>query len=293
MNRVRELAKRAAASDLPVVVVGEANTGKEFIARRIHADGERRSEGLVAIDASLDAYRVEASISARAKRGTLLVAEMAAMSLALQLKVLRSAAPPNGGPQVRLLATTSLERERRRHDGPQVATTFQRRIYREHGAFIIDVPSLRDRRADIVPLARHFLAQARPNSTMTIDAAVECELEAYDWPENLAELRAVITHAALATTGSVVKIEALRGLGRRGSTTLAAELAAMPYHEMLEATRRRAAQEYFSILLREMGGNVTHTAARAGVGRESLHRILKHLGLSASDFRRRKQRPQS
>lgn len=287
MKRVRELVNSAAASDLPVVIVGEANTGKEFIARLVHTNSDRASDNLVAVDASFDSQNAEAAISTGARRGTLFVAEIAATSLSLQLKVLRACAHPGGAANVRLVATASLDRNRRRKDDVQVATSFRRELYRQHGALIIEVPSLRERRADIVPLARHFLAQARPDSKMTMDAEVERDLEAYDWPENLAELQSVMTQAALLTQGTVVTVAALRGLLRPSPRALAADMAAMPYHEMLETARSRLAREYFAILLQETGGNVTHAAARAGVGRESLHRILKQLGLAASDFRRK------
>ncbi len=60
----------------------------------------------------------------------------------------------------------------------------------------------------------------------------------------------------------------------------------MPYREAVELARDRVSREYLTALMREFGGNVTHAAERAGVERESLHRLLKRHGLRADDFKR-------
>lgn len=290
MKRVRELMQRAALSDLPVVIVGEASTGKELIARQIHAGGDRGSERFVAVDASFDPREAEAAVSASstAARGTLFVAEIGAMSLPLQLKVLQSYGLPRESHRddARLVATASLERSQRRKDDSSGSGRFRHELYRQRGAIIIDVPSLRERRADILPLARHFLAEARPGQSMTFAPAAERALEAYDWPDNIAELEGAVSEAALRTEGLEISAEAFFGLLHEGPDALAADMATMSYQEMLDAARARLARQYFSILLRETGGNVTHAARRAGLGRESLHRLLRQLGLSGQDFRR-------
>lgn len=279
MMHVWDLMKRAVATNRPVVLVGEANTGKEYIARQIHL--ARIGEPFVAVEPSLDRPSVDAMLGLG--RGTLFVPEIATMSLPLQLKVLRACSPPCGGrtSELRLIATASLDRQRRRKDDPDAVARFRHELYRQREAIIIDVPALRDRRGDIALLARHFLAQVRPN--MTMNAAVERELETCDWPDNVAELQRVVTQAALATEGTEVTLDALGDLSRPNSDAI--EMAAMTYPEMLEKVRIRAAREYFSLLLAETRGNVTAAATRAGIKRESVHRLLKQVGLSADEFR--------
>ncbi|HVH41898.1 MAG TPA: sigma-54-dependent Fis family transcriptional regulator, partial [Labilithrix sp.] len=109
------------------------------------------------------------------------------------------------------------------------------------------------------------------------------------WPGNVRELESMITRLAATAPGTEVTIELLRSTypAAFGQRELALELTTLTYREMLAVSRERLSKEYFTVLLQEANGNVTHAAARAGLERESLHRLLKRFGLNADSFRPR------
>jgi two-component system response regulator AtoC len=113
-------------------------------------------------------------------------------------------------------------------------------------------------------------------------------LASYPWPGNVRELENAVERAVAISSGPSI-------LSRDLPAELAAPapqlspgqaLAAMPYREVVERAQDRVSREYLVALLTEFHGNVTRAAARAGLERESLHRLLKKHGLRSDDFKR-------
>jgi DNA-binding NtrC family response regulator len=121
------------------------------------------------------------------------------------------------------------------------------------------------------------------------DADALRALTGYPWPGNVRELENAVERAVAVGRGKAV---ALRDLpadvkGSQEGAIPAEVLAKMPYREAVDLARDRVTRDYLVALLRELDGNVTRAAERAGMARESLHRLLKRFGVRSDDFKER------
>jgi DNA-binding NtrC family response regulator len=153
------------------------------------------------------------------------------------------------------------------------------------------MPALRERREDIALIAAHFLekhaaAYRRPLSGFTPEALGL--LAGYSFPGNVRELSNAVERAVAISAGPLIGAAALPPEVRegQGGSPAPGTLVQMPYREAIERSRDRVSREYLSALLHELGGNVTRAAERAGMERESLHRLLKRHGIKSEDFKR-------
>lgn len=236
--RTRELAalaRRVARSEATVLLTGESGTGKEAFARYIHAHSGRAEGPFVAIncaaipenmlEAVLFGYEKGAFTGAhqahpgkfeQAQGGTLLLDEISEMDLGLQAKLLRVLQEREverlGGKRtitldVRVLATTN------RNLREEVAAgRFREDLYYRINVFPLRLPPLRERPADVLPLARRFLRQhARPGvPAPRLSPAAEVALRDYRWPGNVRELDNVIQRALILCPGAEILPEHLR-----------------------------------------------------------------------------------
>jgi transcriptional regulator with GAF, ATPase, and Fis domain len=228
---LRKVLKRidlVAGTDSTVLITGESGTGKELIARAIHERSHRRKGPLVTVNctaipeslfeseffgyvrgAFTGAMRDKAGRFELANGGTLFLDEIGELPLAMQAKLLRILQEReverigdtlSRKLNIRIIAATNRDLGVAIEEG-----SFRQDLFYRLGVFIIENPSLRDRREDIPLLAAHFIQAAarrlnRPTWGLTEDAA--CLLAAYDWPGNIRELQNVIERAAImAGTG--------------------------------------------------------------------------------------------
>ena len=229
------LASRVAQTDATVLLAGESGVGKEVVARYIHQHSGRSSGPFVAIncaaipdsllEATLFGYEKGAFTGAQqaqagkfeqAQNGTLLLDEVTEMPLGLQAKLLRVLQEREvervGGKKpvalnIRIIATSN------RDIADAVARgQFREDVYYRLNVFPLVIPALRQRCADIVPLARHFLAthggrSARPG--LHLSPAAEAALVAHGWPGNVRELENVMQRAVIFAASDVVEVDAL------------------------------------------------------------------------------------
>jgi sigma-54-specific transcriptional regulator len=230
--------ERIARSDATVLVIGETGTGKELIARHIHAQSERSgpfiavncgafSESL--IDAELFGHEAGAFTGANQARsgwfeaangGTLFLDEIGDLSMALQVKLLRvlqerqvvrlgsrRAIPLD----VRLVAATNVDLHK-----AVAAERFRSDLYYRLSVATVHLPPLHARPGDILPLARHFIqlygAKLKLDNVGLAPAAQEALL-AYDWPGNIRELENVIHYALIVCRNGCIQAEDLRMAG--------------------------------------------------------------------------------
>ena len=151
--------------------------------------------------------------------------------------------------------------------------------------------ALRERREDIPALAAHFLAKharASKRDITGIGNAAMRALTAYNWPGNVRELENAIERAVAIATGRELDIRDLPAelRGAQVGALPAEVLVRMPYHEAMGTARDRISREYLAVLLHEFEGNVTRAAERAGIERESLHRLLKRYGVRSEDYKK-------
>jgi two-component system response regulator AtoC len=165
-------------------------------------------------------------------------------------------------------------------------------FYRLH-VFAIALPPLRERAEDVPLLAAHFLdkhARALRRTLRGFAPEALGILAAHAWPGNVRELENVIERAVAVTGGDLVTAEDLPPdlAAARGATHPSGgggAIAAVPYKDAVAGARDRVSRDYLVALMTEFGGNVTRAAERAGVERESLHRLLRRYGLRSDDFK--------
>jgi two-component system response regulator HydG len=289
MRSVLLRARDFADADAPVMILGESGTGKEILGRAIHANGPRRDRAFVAVNvAALPADLLESELFGHARGaftgatvdkqglfqaadgGTLFLAEIAEMPPALQAKLLRAVQdgeirrvgdPRAFGVDVRLVCATHRDLESLVERG-----LFREDLYYRLRVLVLRVPPLRERREDILPLARLLLAaEKRPGKGFS--PAAEKVLLAHDWPGNVRELGNAVKHGAALARGGVVQPEHLpEGLG-----STARKRKAAPEGRSLAEVER----EHVLRVLQECGGNQVEAARALEISRSTLWRMLR------------------
>ena len=298
------LVERAAGSRATVLLTGETGTGKELLARAIHLGSQRRDRPFLGVNcaafpetlleselfghvrgAFTGADREKKGLFEVADGGTLLLDEIGETAPPLQARLLRvlqeREVRPVGGSRprhvdVRVLAATNRDLRHEVQRG-----RFREDLYYRLAVFPIEVPPLRQRREDVLPLARHFLAlHARRDAIAGLSLTRDTEhlLQAYDWPGNVRELENEMQRAvALAEPGEAIAPSRLsaRLLGILEPVAVLGERA-----ETLRATVARIEAWLLRRALDENDGRRTETARKLGLTREGLYKKLKRLGVA-------------
>jgi DNA-binding NtrC family response regulator len=305
MSEVISLVERVAASRVPVLVYGEAGTGKELVAHRIHARSRRRDGPFVAVNcAQKPADLLERQLfgeggagdfSSRgrfeeARGGTLFLDEVGELTMEVQSRLHRTMHESSlqdrrtgGENDVRVVAATV------RHLPSEVSRgMFRADLFYRLNVFSITVPPLRDRKDDIAALARYALARfaARENQPPpTLSDEVLEVLLRWEWPGNVRELFNTMERMALTASGGMIRaqdlpedIKASSAVRLEGSTLddIDGDPAAVrPLHEV--------EREMMIAALRETEGNVSEAARRLGIGRATFYRRAQRHGLTRED----------
>jgi len=315
MQEIYRQIRKVAPTASTVLIVGETGTGKELVARAIHALSPRRHERFFAIDCgtlSLNLLESELfghlkgsftgavgdkrGIFESAHRGTVFLDEICNVDVEIQAKLLRFIQEreflPVGATEprhveVRLIFATNRDLERMVHEG-----AFREDLYYRLYVYPIHLPPLRERRQDVPLLASHLLGRVRERSgrhvTTISDAALHL-LEQYDWPGNVRQLESVIERAVISCDGDVIEPRHLpRGVVKHG---LVGEEIAVPRtnHEFLELKRRLRAQavselerEFVLEALQRNGWNVTRAAHEVGIQRPNFQALMRKHSIHAA-----------
>ncbi|MEK8090566.1 sigma-54 dependent transcriptional regulator [Thermithiobacillus plumbiphilus] len=306
MQELAALAGRVAATDASVMISGESGTGKEVLARHIHQHSPRREQAFVAIncaaipenllEATLFGYEKGAFTGAtqampgkfeQAQHGTLLLDEVTEMPLGLQAKLLRvlqereverlGARKPIAL-DVRILATSNRDLAQAVRAGQ-----FREDLYYRLNVFPLELPPLRERPADILPLAQRFLHKwsgLRGGQINGFAPAALRQLLAYTWPGNVRELENVIQRAVILSSGATVEADAilLSGTPARLDALPAQAPASAPIiedAEVLEAGLRQQERSLILAALQEAGGSRKEAAERLGISPRTLRHKLQ------------------
>lgn len=301
-----------APTETSVLVTGENGTGKELVARAIHRRSGRSDAPFVPLNcASLSpqliaselfghvegafsgANKSRRGVLAAADGGTLLLDELGEMPKRLQTKLLRFLENGEYSPvgsnrrlraDVRVLGATN-----RDIDEAVEAGAFRRDLYFRIGAARLDVPALRHRRADIEPLARHFLAEfagRHGRSSIELSEGAIERLRGYDWPGNVRQLRNEVERAVIQTSnGGTINEEALAlGMGMGDGGDSGSELDShIDMSQTLPESIEELERKMISSALAETGWNKTKAAEVLDVSRRTLIRKVDEYGLAPDE----------
>ncbi|MFQ5514216.1 MAG: sigma-54 interaction domain-containing protein [Myxococcota bacterium] len=300
MRACLTLVERAQRSEATVLLQGETGTGKEVVARVIHAGGARASRPFVAIncgafpetllESELFGHRRGAFTGAdrarpghfeQAHGGTLFLDEVAETSLGFQIKLLRTlqegtvralGATRETRVDVRIIAATNRDLLDAVESG-----AFRRDLFYRLNVFPIRLPSLRSRSEDIVPLALHFLHAVRAQSPpLRIAPDAARLLEIYPWPGNVRELENEVTRVVAHANGESEVTARMLSPPIQG---IAPVLPADPGSERLRETMARLETWVLRRALERHAGRRIATARSLGITRECLYKKLKRYGL--------------
>jgi two-component system, NtrC family, nitrogen regulation response regulator NtrX len=303
MAQLREQVAMAAPTNGRVLIYGENGTGKELVARSIHAMSRRRSGPFIEVNcAAIPEELIESELFGHMKGaftgavadrrgkfeladgGTLFLDEIGDMSVKTQAKVLRAlqeqVVEPLGGAasvkvDVRVIAATNKDLPAEIRDG-----RFREDLYFRLNVIPIFVPPLRDRDSDVPLLADHFMAEmAREygRRLKKLDAQAAARLRAYHWPGNVRELRNLIERLIIMAPGETIGLQDLAFLdGAADRPPGPPDEALIPLHD----ARDRFERDYILRALAAQRGNISRTAEVLGVERSNLYRKMRAFGIA-------------
>jgi DNA-binding NtrC family response regulator len=303
MDRLRKLVTRLAGADCTVLIRGDTGTGKELVARALHELSGRHDEPFIAANCSaLPGTLIESLIFGHergaftgadrrqrgqielARGGTLLLDEIAEMSVQLQAKLLRVLEDRRFRPlgaeaelpvRARILAATHVDLERRLADG-----TFREDLFYRLNVVTIAVPSLAERKDDIIELVAEFCSELPRKLKFTEEAVAW--LTERPWPGNVRELRNVVERVALLAETDVVDVSVLEELVSRRSADSMAEIDRIAKSLLglparigckLDVMERAVLHHAIEVC----GGNRSAAARLIGVERKRMERLVSRL----------------
>jgi two-component system response regulator FlrC len=293
MQAVLGQVRKVAATDATVLLLGESGTGKEVLSRVLHRESKRAAGPFVAVNcAAISEALLESEMFGHEKGsftgavsnhrgrfeladgGTLFLDEVSELRPQLQAKLLRILQERRfervGGTRtievdVRIVAATNSDLAEAMRAG-----RFREDLYHRLAVFPIRIPPLRERLADIIPLAEDLLARiARQlgRTALTLDEAARARLASYAWPGNVRELGNVLERAAILAEGTVLGAEQIL----TGPADVASHGNGNGAAEKLEDMEKDAIRRMLALT----GGNRKQTAARLGIGLRTLYDKLK------------------
>jgi len=296
MQKVIAMLQQVAAADASILLRGENGTGKNLLAEQIHAWSGRADKPLISVNmgsipenlfesemfghvrgAFTDAREGRIGRFELADGGTLFLDEIGNLPLPQQAKLLRVlesgdfekvGASKTQHSDVRIISASNADLE-----GMVADNSFRKDLYYRLQTVEVTIPPLRERSADIVPLARHFLQRHSSRYRKPIEglsAAAEKVLQAYSWPGNVRELAHVIERGVLLSSGAWLQPEDLSL--QSAALDMSASAAQLSDSDLtldeLECRHIRSA-------LQHCQGNIADTAKRLGISRAALYRRME------------------
>jgi DNA-binding NtrC family response regulator len=300
---------KVAPSEANVLVTGASGTGKELIARALHANSPRRDQPFVAVDcAALPSNLLESELfghekgaftgASQAKRGLLELAkggtvffdEIGEMNAELQAKLLRVLQERTfrrlGGEKLvtvdmRVICSTNRDLEVEAREG-----RFRQDLLFRLNVVTLTLPLLRDRRGDVGVLVQHFIqkfARAANKGRVQIGPDAMELLEQYPWPGNVRELGNVIERAVVLCEVNTIRVRDLPAQIQEQAGLPKPINTALGYKAVREQWVDVQGKQYLASLLRRHNGNVSAAAREAQVSRKSFYELMRRFEISASE----------
>lgn len=315
VQALHKLIEKVSVNNSRVLIQGSPGVGKAIVARAIHQKSARSAHPFVTINcATLDKnalsevlfgveknrgrpdFSVQMGVLEKANGGTLYLDDISEMPLEIQVRMVQILQAQKfcriGGSQdilvnVRVLSSTSKPLEKM-----VAAGLFREDLYYRLNVVPVHVPSLRERREDIIDLARLFLKEAllaQGRNKMLLSSEAEQVLQRYDWPGNARQLRNVMEWAVImvperekSITAEMLPSDIQRAHvanNDRGGVSSSDSLMDLPIREARENFERN----YITQHINRLGGNIARTAEEIGMERTALHRKIKLLNISTKE----------
>jgi DNA-binding NtrC family response regulator len=305
MQKLFGTLQKVVRTNANILIQGETGTGKDLVARTIHAHSFRRDKPFLAVDcAALPENLLESELfghekgaftgADRLKRGqlelahtgTLFLDEIGELSFALQAKLLRVlqerefrrlGSERQIAVDIRVISATSRDLR-----SEIFARKFRQELYYRLNAVTVRLPPLRDRQNDISILANHFLSHYCQEYQLTppeVCSGVRKLFAGYEWPGNVRELQNVIQHAVLMAESKSIGLCDLPEYMQTGSRE---ELS---FLEVRDKEAETVEKPFLEDLLRKHRGNISKAAAEAKLSRKTIYRLVKRFSFDLSRFR--------
>ena len=302
MTEVLDLVRRAARSAATVLISGESGTGKELIARAVHFHSDRVAGPFVAVNckafaeglleselfghergAFTGADRTRKGLFEEAAGGTLFLDEIGEISESFQAKLLRVLQEREirriGDDQTRPIDVRIVVATNRDLQSEVAAGRFREDLFFRLAVIPIRIPPLRDRPEDILPLARHFLVEHQRGSGRRfgdLGTETETHLLSHGWPGNVRELENAIERAVVLSTGDELQPSDLLFMQSDPARTSRSETDAT-----LQSALDHASKKAIESALAATGGAKSDAAARLGIDRTTLYRLIRKYGMGS------------
>jgi two-component system NtrC family response regulator len=300
MKDIFRFIERVAVSDISVLICGESGTGKEIVAHAIHLQSQRKNNPFVVVncgaipenllESELFGHEKGSFTGAHAQKrgkfelahtGTLFLDEIGELAAPLQVKLLRFLQDRKiervGGTQpididVRIIAATNrdLKKDMENH-------VFREDLYYRLKVVPLDMPPLRERKEDIIPLAQHFLkkfSKEHRKSPVALSPEAEGALLMHPWPGNVRELENLISRSVVLSPRSVLK-----------PSDLGFALDQIPTDVNLKFAKKAIEMDFVKKALSRNGGIVSRAARELGISRVNLYELIEKYNIRLQEFK--------
>ncbi len=306
LRQMVALGRKAAGSDIPVLITGETGTGKEVFAQALHGESARAGKAFIAVNCgAIPSQLVESTLFGHekgsftgaaervmgkfreAEGGTIFLDEVGELPLETQVKLLRvlqqkEVEPVGAGKPVavntRIISATNRDLEQDIKSGK-----FREDLFFRLNVLPLQLPPLRSRKNDIPPLIHHFIERfcAREGRIVKYpDGQLMRHLQSRNWPGNVREIENAINHALVMSDDNALKIEDLSAHAQTAqlmpnSAKNNAAYLTLNHSDDRAKTLEEIEKEVMKITLEQYGGNVTKTAKTLGIAKSTFYKKMK------------------
>ena len=299
MRRLKQQVQSYAQLDAPVLILGATGAGKELFAHALHAESPRAEGPLVSINCAAipkDHYESELFGYARgafsgahqdgkigqielADKGTLFLDEIGEMPPEIQAKLLRVLESRSicrvGSVNARNVDFRLVAATNRNISAMLSAGSFREDLYYRINTFVLEIPPLRDRADDILPIARYVLSRMGLEH-LTFSPEAEAAMLAFSWPGNVRQLHNAVVHAATMRHGDLIEVDDFPPDTLPSADLPLRTVAAGDLSDIMADTEAVVIRK----VLAEQGGNVSRTARTLHIARATLYEKLRKYGIS-------------
>ncbi|MSS26834.1 PAS domain-containing protein [Desulfovibrio sp. PG-178-WT-4] len=299
MRRLKQQVQSYAQLDAPVLILGATGAGKELFAHALHAESPRAEGPLVSINCAAipkDLFESELFGYARgafsgahqdgkigqielADKGTLFLDEIGEMPPEIQAKLLRVLESRSicrvGSVNARNVDFRLVAATNRNISAMLSAGSFREDLYYRINTFVLEIPPLRDRADDILPIARYVLSRMGLEH-LTFSPEAEAAMLAFSWPGNVRQLHNAVVHAATMRHGDLIEVDDFPPDTLPSADLPLRTVAAGDLSDIMADTEAVVIRK----VLAEQGGNVSRTARTLHIARATLYEKLRKYGIS-------------